>query len=110
MPAMKPLAQALDGNFKPVPALTFGHSNTLALVANTSKTVDIPAGATYVSFSPSDNFWVIEGAGPATIPAADIVNGNSPELNPTMKRLTPNTAQLSFISANTQLLNLTWLS
>ncbi|NDD53419.1 NAD/NADP transhydrogenase alpha subunit-like protein [bacterium] len=110
MPAMKPLVQALDGNFKPVPALTFGHSNALVLAAGTAKLVDIPAGANYVTFSPTDNFWVVEGAGPAVIPAVDIINGSSPEQNPTMKRLTKDVTQLSIISANAQVLNLTWLS
>lgn len=51
------------------------------LAANTSETHTVPAGIKWVLFSPSCDFYAKLGAS-AAVPAADVTDGSSAELNP----------------------------
>lgn len=53
----------------------------LLLSAGVSKAVTVPAEARVVLFSATGNFWLSADSTPA-VPAADILDGTAPELNP----------------------------
>ena len=51
------------------------------LAANTAETITVPAGANYVSFSSTGNFYV-NFTTTATVPSGDITDGTGSILNP----------------------------
>ena len=61
-------------------------SNTLVLAASTEETLAVPSGYRMVLFTSTADFWATIG-GTAAVPAADITNGSSAELNPVLRRV-----------------------
>lgn len=57
------------------------HRCVVALAAGAGQTVTVPADASSVLFNGTGPFWVQYG-GPATLPAATDLGGNTPELAP----------------------------
>lgn len=66
------------------------------LLANTSQTQTVPTGANWVVFSATCNFYAQRGAS-ASVPAATISNGSSPQVNPSAWNVTDIT-QLTLIA------------
>ena len=60
------------------------HTDARVLAANTAKSHNVPAGAQYVIFSATGNFYA-KWDGAATVPNADVTNGTASELNPTVR-------------------------
>jgi len=77
-------------------------SRPYVLAANTAQAVPIPAGAKYVMYSATGDFWAEEGnaapAVPLTTPGAD----TRMELNPDSRWITPGTTQIGLVSAANQ--------
>lgn len=83
-----------------IPALRFSsHCNVLALLSGVADTITVPDGAKVALFSYPDavEIWV-KVNDPVAIPAANIVNGTAPELNPEARQVTPGDS-LNLISA-----------
>ena len=59
-----------------------GYVQTRVLAAATAETVTPPATARFVVFSADAHFWVDPHGATAAVPAADVTDGTSPELNP----------------------------
>ena len=82
------LSPTADENIPVVPDVNFaikqGYINVYVLVANTNKTVTVPAGAKFCIISANSDIWVRVG-GAASVPAADITNGTGSELNPAIR-------------------------
>jgi hypothetical protein len=57
------------------------HTLALLLSPGISKTVTVPPDARVALFSATGNFWLSADGAPA-VPAADILDGTAPELNP----------------------------
>jgi len=55
--------------------------NAAVLAANVSELQAVPSGAFFVLFSSDGDFYAQPNSG-ASVPAADITNGSSSELNP----------------------------
>lgn len=71
------------------PTLAINPSDTILavkLAGGTPRQVDVPVDAKAVLFSATGPFWAKVG-GPATVPAADILDGSAPELNPLARRI-----------------------
>jgi len=78
--------RALPSSIKDVFALPFSDSvNARALAANTAESMTVPAGANYVAFSATGDFYVNVGT-TATVPG-DVTDGAGSELNPTIRAL-----------------------
>lgn len=60
----------------------------LVLPPGTAKTVTVPADARVALFSATGNFWLGSTGAPA-VPAADILDGTAPELNPSGRAVRP---------------------
>lgn len=52
------------------------------------KTITVPPNAQVALFSATGNFWLSVGSAPA-VPAADILDGTAPELNPGGRTVKP---------------------
>lgn len=81
---MKELKMVLDGNGRDV--LGIGRSSYVdacAMVANVAQAVTVPAGARYVNFSSTADFYVKFG-GTAAVPGA-VTDGSASVLNPTLR-------------------------
>lgn len=71
-----------------------------ALAANTAETITVPAGAEYVVFAGTADFYAAYGTGvTATVPG-DTTDGSASELNPTMRNI-KGKRDISVISAAT---------
>ena len=79
-----------DENIPVVPDINYaikqGYVNTYLLVASTNKAITAPTGSKFAVFSANADIWVKIG-GVATVPAGDITNGTSSELNPSIRFL-----------------------
>ena len=55
----------------------------IVLAANIEETVTVPDYAKYVIFTSTANFWMkVNDDGVITVPVADDITGDAPELNP----------------------------
>ena len=61
-------------------------------------TFTVPAGANYVLFSATGDFYVRWDGSAAAIPSADVTNGAGSELNPVVRDVAPS-QQFSIIAA-----------
>lgn len=61
-------------------------SLVVTLAAGQAKTVAVPEGARVVLFSATGDVWVRFGAA-AAVPAADVLDGSAPELNPAAREI-----------------------
>lgn len=79
---------------------SLGHTTTLvppasqfvtnhALTANTARTITVPTGANWVSFSPQANLWVNFSGGTAAVPSSDLLTGNGSYFKPPMTYIGP---------------------
>jgi hypothetical protein len=69
--------------------LPFSTSNfALVLSPGLGKTITVPPNAQVALFSATGNFWLSVGSAPA-VPAADILDGTAPELNPGGRTVKP---------------------
>ena len=73
----------------------------------TAETHTVPTGATVVLFSSTGDFWVDFSGATAAIPAADVTDGSSPELNPVAREVTSG-GTFSMISAAAQAVSLSF--
>lgn len=55
----------------------------------TADIVTVPAGARFVLFAGSDDFFCRWGGGTAVVPAAALEDGNGSELNPVVRSVLP---------------------
>lgn len=55
------------------------------LAANTNETHTVPTGANFVIFSANSDFYASYDGDDAVVPGADVTNGTSNELNPTVR-------------------------
>ncbi len=62
------------------------HIDYRVLAANVAESHVVPARAKYVLFSADADFYAKLG-GAATVPAADILDGSGPMMNPTLRSL-----------------------
>jgi len=81
--------------------------DTRILGVATAETHTIPAGATMVLFSSTGDFWVDFHGATAAIPAADVTDGSSPELNPVARAVTAG-GTFSMISAAAQAVSMSF--
>ena len=63
----------------------------VALTAGVNQTITVPAGANAVLFNSTAPFWLQYGAA-ATLPTANDVSGNAPELAPQARRIAAGTS------------------
>lgn len=70
------------------------------LAANTSEVFAIPAGARYVVFSFTADFWAKFGTSGVTaaVPSADMTDGAAPELNPAARRIPDGITHLALVA------------
>lgn len=80
--------------------------NARVLAANVSETDTVPTGANWVLFSSDCNFYAATGA-TATVPAADVTDGTSPEQNPAGWYI-PAITQITVVAAATCKVTLTY--
>lgn len=103
--------QAHNGSFARRPA---NYIDVRILAANTAEAYTVPTDtgsnrkAQYVIFSANCDFWVTTDGTTAAIPAADISDGTSPELNPTQYILGGSVTTLSLISATGGAVNMSF--
>lgn len=71
--------------------------NNYVLVANTAKTVTVPAGAAFASFSPAVPFYANFNGATAVVPSVDITTGLGHEYMP-VTRYIAGVATISIIS------------
>jgi len=86
------------GMFAPPPSDTV-HARVLA--ANTAELVAVPAGAMFVVFSATADFYVKFGASEvaAAVPGGDVTDGTASELNPSAREIPDGATHLSLVSA-----------
>ena len=99
--------QAMDrGAFAPPASDTVAQ---FSLAAGVQQRVEVPAGARYVVYSGSGDFWALEGASDvaAAIGSAGTVGANA-ELNPTCRRIGPGITHISIIAAATREVSLSF--
>lgn len=82
------------------------------LAANVAEDITVPTGAnsrkaSYVNFSSNCDFYA-NYTTTAAIPAADIADGTSPELNPTVRYIGSSVTTISVISASPCIITLAW--
>lgn len=77
----------------------------LSLAANTSKNVLLSSlvdatnkKATYLAFAGNGDFYVLWNGASTSVPAADILDGTSPELTPSVRKITTGITQFSVIA------------
>lgn len=84
---MRSLIIDMDANHRLPSAIPQAdHRVAVTLSAGQAKSVAVPAGARLVMFSATGDFWARIG-GAASVPAADILDGSAPELNPAARSL-----------------------
>lgn len=74
--------------------------NCRVLAANVAETFQAPAGARYVLFSATGDFWckIALASTAAAVPAADVTDGTGSELNPAMRMLDGEQCYISIIA------------
>jgi hypothetical protein len=118
---MKPFIgpQVVDGReTQPVVArreyapLASDYVNARVLAANTSEAYQIPAGARYVNFTGDGNFYAkfANATGTIAVPAADIVDGSAPVLNPGTREIPADATWLILIAAQATVVTLEYWS
>lgn len=83
----------------------------VVLASSVGQAFDVPAGAGFVAFSFSDNFWVLYGSTAAGLPSSSSTGGSTnSELNPTVRNIgsTASCTGISISSPNAQAGSLTW--
>lgn len=75
-----------------------GYIQARVLAASTAESITVPTNATFVVFSANCDFYVSYDADTAVVPSADVDDGTSNELNPTV-RYVGGLTTLSVISA-----------
>ena len=73
---------------------------SVVLSAGTAQSVSVPAGAKFVMFSSSADFWMKEGSTVA-VRGATTTNGSGGELNPYIRKLNSDVRQVSVVAADT---------
>lgn len=97
--ALGPLTQLLDNNGENLYALpAAGYVLSRALAANVAESFTVPAGARFVVFSATGDFYA-NYATTATVPA-NVTDGTAAELNPSVRAIKGVTT-ISVISAAT---------
>jgi hypothetical protein len=69
------------------------------LAASTAESITVPTNAAFVAFSANCDFYVSYDSDTAVVPGADVDDGTSNEMNPTV-RYVPGLTSLSVISAS----------
>jgi len=93
--------QHFNGTFARRPS---NYRDARVLAANTAEVITVPTDSTtglkaqYVVFSATADFYVQTDGTTAAVPAADITNGTSPELNPTVYLLGSAVTEIDIIS------------
>lgn len=70
------------------------------LAASTAESITVPTNATFVAFSANCDFYVSYDSDTAVVPGADVDDGTSNELNPTVRYIA-GLSSLSVISPTT---------
>ena len=73
------------------------HVDARVLAAGVAEAHTIPAGAKYVAFSATADFYAKFG-GAASVPAADVTNGTASALNPTQRRVPDGVTTIGLIA------------
>ena len=73
------------------------HVDARVLAAGVAETHTVPAGARYVVFSATADFYAKFGAA-AAVPAADVTNGTASALNPTQRRIPDGATTIGLIA------------
>jgi hypothetical protein len=76
------------------------HIDRLALPANQAKSHQVPAGARFVLFSPTADFYARFGAAGLVValPSGDVIDGSAAELNPGARSIPPEATEIALIS------------
>jgi len=74
-------------------------SRPYVLAANTAQAVPVPAGAKYVMYSATGDFWAEEANAAPAVPGTTPANDIAIELNPDSRFITPGTTQIGLIAA-----------
>ncbi|WP_370193288.1 MULTISPECIES: hypothetical protein [Aurantimonas] len=84
--------------FAPPPS---DHVDARVLAASTAERHTIPAGAKYVSFAATGDFYVKFGDGTVTaaVPSGDITDGSGSDLNPGSREIPADATHISLIAA-----------
>lgn len=77
------------------------------LAANTAESITVPTNARFVVFAANCDFYVSYDADTAVVPSADVDDGTSNEMNPTVRYI-PGLTSLSVISASACILTATF--
>lgn len=81
----------------------------VVLVANTAKTVAIPAGAGAVAIAATVDFAMKGGSdGAMTFPSGDVAAGSGAVINPTARWFSSDVTDLTFVSPMDGVLSLEW--
>lgn len=83
----------------------------VVLASSVGQSFDTPAGAGFVVFSFSDNYWVRYGSTTAGLPSSSSTAGSSTsELNPTARNIgsTASCTGISISSPNAQVGSISW--
>lgn len=83
--------------------------NCRVLAASTAETETPPSDAAYAVFSSNADFRVCWNGSAATVPGADVTNGNGSELNPT-ERYIVGIATFSIIAESACTVNIAYFS
>lgn len=85
---MNPLIGLNDAMGRRTAALVRSDTSfAVVLAAGQAKTVAVPGGARVVLLNATADVWVRFGAA-TTVPAADVLDGSAPELNPVAREIT----------------------
>lgn len=73
------------------------HIDVRVLAANTAEQHSVPAGARFVVFSATGDFYAKPDGGAIAVPSADVADGSAPELNP-LSRSVESVTNISLIA------------
>lgn len=83
--AISRLVSKLGAGSQNMQAVDFaGHVDTVVLAADTPEVYTVPAGATFLLFSATANFYARRNAA-AAVPTTEITDGTGSELNPVVR-------------------------
>jgi len=74
-------------------------SRPYVLAAGVAQAVTVPAGAKYVMYSATGDFWTEEGNATPAVPVATPGADSLIELNPDSRFITPGTIQIGLVAA-----------
>lgn len=86
------------------------HIDSRVLAADTVETFQAPAGAKYVLFAGTADFYakIAAASTPAAVPSADTTDGSASELNPKMRTLPGNEAFISLVAPAATIVTLSY--